>query len=77
MMRQNEIDGKALLREYLGRWPIVSGALSLWIGLVLIFFGPKPGPGSGGYLHHIAYEGIATGIALILLGIAVRRAFRA
>lgn len=68
-MRNNEADGNALLREYLGRWPIVSGSLSLWIGLVLVFLGP-------GYLHHIAYEGIATGIALIGIGLAVRRLVR-
>lgn len=68
-MRQNETNYKALLREYLGRWPIVSGALSLWIGLLLAFMGPS-------YLRHIAYEGIAIGIAFVLIGFAVRRAFR-
>ena len=76
MMRRDEDNLKALLREHLVKWPIVSGALSLWIGLVLIFLGPAPGQGLGTYLHRYAYEGIAIGIVLILIGLAVRRAFR-
>lgn len=75
-MRRDEVNPKSLLREYLGRWPIVSGALSLWIGLVLVVLGPKPGQGAGTFLHRAAYEGIIGGLALILIGIAVRRATR-
>ena len=52
---------------------MVFGALSLWIGLLLIVFGPTP---EGGYLRRAASEGIAIGIILILVGFAVRRATR-
>lgn len=75
-MNRSRVDGRALIREYLGRWPLVTGTLSLWIGLLLIFIGPASGQGIASYLHRAAYEGIAIGIFLLLVGFAVRRASR-
>ena len=75
-MRHEEDNVKALLREHLGKWMLVSGALSLWIGLLLLFLGPSPSPGDSNYLHKMAYEGMGTGIFLILIGILAQRIFR-
>ncbi|HTB98200.1 MAG TPA: hypothetical protein VK716_14405 [Terracidiphilus sp.] len=51
----------------------IGGALSLWIGFLLRFFGPSSPPDAPNFLRHLAYELMGTGAFLLVVGTIARK----